>query len=178
MTTKKTPPSAAAILERAFSLTNEAMFTVALQIRRLGSEEPEDKDFVMRWWADLQFLIVALRRLRRAAELAARVDDPSASVRKAIALFDAELPALRVMRNVGEHIDEYAVDHPRRHHEEIDRRQLQVGSWDGRVYRWLQDQSGEQLELDADRAKTAAEQLFEEVRSLYRVGVRSCGHGV
>jgi hypothetical protein len=52
------------------------MFTVALQRRRIRSKEPEDDVFVMRWWADLQFYIVALRRLRRAAELASRV--PSA----------------------------------------------------------------------------------------------------
>jgi hypothetical protein len=49
------------------------MFTVALQRRRTRSNEPEDEGFVMRWWADLHFFIVALRRLRRAAELASRV---------------------------------------------------------------------------------------------------------
>ena len=66
-------PSDAAIMERARSLANEAMFTLALQRRRIRSNGPEDDIFVMRWWADLQFLIVALRRLRRTAELAGRV---------------------------------------------------------------------------------------------------------
>ena len=65
-------PSDAAILERARSLATEAISTVALQRRRPRSTEPEDGVFVFRWWADLQFLIVALRRLRRAAQLAAR----------------------------------------------------------------------------------------------------------
>src|SRR5579859_2833960 len=57
-----TGPSDAAILERAKSLSNEACFTVSLQHRRLRTTEPEDQVFVFRWWADLQFLIVALRR--------------------------------------------------------------------------------------------------------------------
>lgn len=169
---KETPPSVTVVREHAFSLANEAMFTVALQIRRLRSEEPEDTDFVMRWWTDLQFLIVALRRLRRTAELAARTD-PSNSLREAMADFDAQLPGLRVMRNVGEHIDAYAVDTPGRHHREVDRRQLQVGGWDGRIYRWLLDKDGEWLELDVEKAKTAAEQLFEAVHSLYRSDDRS-----
>lgn len=58
------------MLERARSLANEATFTVALQRRRVRSKEPEDDAFVVRWWADRQLFIVALRRLRRAAEFA------------------------------------------------------------------------------------------------------------
>lgn len=65
-------PSSAAVMERAFSLVNEAMFTVELQRRRVRSEEPEDSRFPARWWADVQFLIVALRR---AAELASGVPE-------------------------------------------------------------------------------------------------------
>ncbi len=49
----------AAVSERSLSLMNEAMFTVDLQVRRARGREPEDDAFVMRWWADLQFLIVA-----------------------------------------------------------------------------------------------------------------------
>jgi hypothetical protein len=140
------------------------MYTVALQVRRLGSEEPEDSTFVLRWWADLQFLIVALRRLRRAAELAAKTDDRAAPVRAAIAAFDAALPGLAIMRNVGEHVDDYALDSPRRRHKAIDRRQLQVGSWDGQTYHWLRDDDEECLELDVRRAKGAAEKLYVAVR--------------
>src|SRR6185503_12268591 len=52
---RNTRPSDAAILERASSLASEAMWTFAMQIRRLRSKEPEDKEFSLRWWADLQF---------------------------------------------------------------------------------------------------------------------------
>ncbi len=69
MESNREKPSDAAILERAFSLVNEAMMTIALQRRRVRSSEPEDETFVFRYWADLQFFIIAMRRLRRVAEL-------------------------------------------------------------------------------------------------------------
>ena len=105
MNSETSGPSKAAILERARSLANEAMFTVALQRRRIRTDEPEDDVFVMRWWADLQFFIVALRRLRRAAELASRVEPVKDIVILALHSFDDALPQLAVMRNVGEHIE-------------------------------------------------------------------------
>jgi hypothetical protein len=49
-------PSEAPILERARSLCNEAVWTVALQRTRLRSSEPEDAEFVFRKWADFRFL--------------------------------------------------------------------------------------------------------------------------
>jgi hypothetical protein len=152
-------PSRAAILERARSLANEAVWAVALQHRRLRTQEPEDDHFVFRYVTDLQFLIVALRRLRRAAELAARAPDVSADLGAAVNAFDSALPALAVMRNVGEHIDEYAVDHPKRRHRKVDRRQLQVSVWNGSTYQWLGH------ELDIDAALTAAENLYHAIKS-------------
>lgn len=146
-------PSDAAILERARSLATEAISTVALQRRRLASAEPEDDVFVFRWWADLQFLIVALRRLRRTAQLAGRIPTAAGATQTALQTFDTALPALAQMRNVGEHIDEYALDAPRRHHKDIDRRQLQVGSFDGVTYEWLGGA------LNVDDALAAGEEL-------------------
>lgn len=102
MVREQTNPSDKAILERASTLANDAMFSIALQRRRLRSNEPEDDVFVMRWWADLQFFIVALRRLRRAAELARRVPSIANSISSALKTFDTALPSLFTMRNVGE----------------------------------------------------------------------------
>jgi hypothetical protein len=50
---------------------NIANWSVHLQYRRLESSDPEDAAFVLRRWADFDFMIVALIRLRRAAQLAA-----------------------------------------------------------------------------------------------------------
>jgi hypothetical protein len=150
-------PSEAVTLERARSLANEAMFTIALQRRRIRSNEPEDDTFVMRWWADLQFFIVALRRLRRTAELAGHVASVKDSMSLALKTFDDALPKLSTMRNVGEHIDAYALDSPKRHHEDVYRQSLQVGSWDGVTYQWL----GESLNIDI--AHDAAYKLFSAI---------------
>lgn len=147
------------MLERALSLANEAMFTVALQVRRLSSSEPEDQVFVFRWWADLQFLVVALRRLQRSVGIALLVPAAAAEVAEALAEFEVALPGLRVMRNVGEHVDAYAVDSPSRHHRFVDRRMLQVGEWDGRTYTWLRDEAAQPIRLDVQEARAAAEAL-------------------
>ena len=154
-----TGPTDAAILERAKSLCNEACYMVLLQRRRLQTIEPEDEVFVFRWWADLQFLIIALHRLRRWAHLAADVPSVSNDLQVAIREFDNALPDLAKMRNVGEHIDDYAVDHPKkRRHRDVDRRQLQVGKWDGKVFRWLESSP------NVDDALKAAEKLLQAVR--------------
>ena len=153
-------PSDAVILERAKSFCNEAVFTIALQHRRLRSTEPEDKVFVFRRHADLQFLIVALRRLRRAAELGARVPHVSSRLRAALVEFDDRLPGLAKMRNVGEHIDDYVIGDGRA--KDVQRGDLQVSTWDGTVFNWLG------VELDIDAALEAAETLFEAVKLTVR----------
>jgi hypothetical protein len=88
-------PTDAGTAERARSLANEAVHMVALQRRRLQSDEPEDETFIFRRWADFQFLIVSLRRLRLAALLAAIPDSNRAVIKKAIIEFDEALPDLQ-----------------------------------------------------------------------------------
>lgn len=157
-------PSVATTIERAHSLANEAIHMVALQRRRLQSEEPEDETFVFRRWADFQFFIVSLRRLRQAALLAARPRASKTAIESAISQFDESLPGLWEMRNVGEHVDEYAVERGRDRN--VSRRTLQVGTFDTTTLKWL----GERL--DADDALAAAERLYgaiKDARSTYRV---------
>lgn len=153
-----TPPSDAATLERARSLCDQALWTAALQIRRIQTREPEDDDFLFRQEADFQFLIVALRRLRRAASIASRVPEVTDLIRAALEQFDDVLPGLRTMRNIGEHIDSYAVDDPKRHDPTIDRTMLQVARWDNHNYRWLG------IHLNTDAALAAGRRLYRELR--------------
>lgn len=140
------------ILERAKSFGREAYFTVALQHRRLRTTEPEDDYFAFRWHADLQLLIAALRRLRRAAELAASVPDVDGDLLVALGRFDEPLPDLAKMRNVGEHIDDYLMGRGRA--KNVHRSSLQVSSWDGTVIKWLDGN------LDTDAALSPAQSLF------------------
>ena len=156
------PLSDAAMIERSWSLMNESMRAIDLQRRRLRSIEPEDAEFIFRWWVDLQFLIVALRRLRRSAELAIRVSTAKSIVADAIKQFDRELPMLQKMRNVGEHINDYAVDSEKRRHKDVERFSLQVGSFDGTTYEWLG------ACLNIDEAHFASIHLWEAVRSVVK----------
>ena len=72
----------------------------------------------------------------------------------AIEKFDKSLPGLVKMRNVGEHVEAYAVDDPGRHYASIDHSQLQVGCFDGTVYNWLGNS------INIDDGLQAAEELF------------------
>ncbi len=148
-----------AILERAHSLANEAMFTVALQCRRIKTVEPEDETFIFRWWVDFQFLILALCRLRRAVKIAHKVPAITGDVKVALHKFDRALPHLIRLRNVGEHIDEYVVDSESRHDKTVEHKGLQVGNWNGTIYEWLD------IQLNVHDALVAAEELYGVLQS-------------
>jgi hypothetical protein len=164
-------PSEAVLLERARSFANEALWTVKLQRRRLQRAEPEDDKFVMRRWADWQFFILALSRLQYAAQLAGKVQPVSADMRAAIKSFTEALPGLRTMRNVGEHVDDYAVDRGRA---DVGRGELQLGAFSEDDFEWLG------YKVNADFALEAAERLFVAVREASRRKVEGSpdGYGV
>jgi hypothetical protein len=151
----------AATIERSARLTNDAMWVVALQRRRLNTAEAEDHSFPGRLWADWQFFIVALIRLRAAAKIASTVPSARSEIARALATFDHGLP-IRRMRDVGEHIDDYAVG--RGKHRDVDRRALEVGSFDGTTLRWRITPE----ELNADTALLHAQALCEVVRCIAR----------
>jgi len=148
-------PSPAATYERACRLANVAVWMAALQRRRLTTDEPEDGEFLFRRWADFQFFIITLTRVRRAASLAAKLPMISDDIQKAIKIFDSKLPMLKNMRDVAEHFDDYAVDKGRV--KSISRKALEVGAIDNTVFEWLG------YKLDADRALKAARQLFKSM---------------
>jgi hypothetical protein len=145
-------PDDATTYERARRLANLALWTIDLQRRRLNSKEPEDSKFIFRTWSDFHFLIVALTRLRRAVVLAAKVPTINKQIRVALKTFDAALPNLKKMRDVAEHIDDYAVDEGK--DKNISRKSLEVSSSDGEVWQWLG------FELDAGKALSASASLF------------------
>jgi hypothetical protein len=158
MRARPRPPDAV-VLECAASLANIALFTIDLQRRRTRSAEPEDDRFVMRWWADLQFLVVALWHLRHAATRAQRVTSARVALVPAVAAFDRALPGLARMRSVIEHVDDYAIDAGR--DAEVSRASIEVGSWDGTTWRW--SRIGE---LNVDVAFDAAKDLYRAVQAV------------
>ncbi|MDQ1087191.1 hypothetical protein [Siphonobacter sp. SORGH_AS_1065] len=153
---KQEQQSDASKLERALSLSNLAIFTIELQHRRLQTAEAEDEEFIFRWMSDLEFLIIALIRLQKAAFIAASVPSVKKKINRAIAEFNQSLPDLKKMRDVIAHIDDYALNKERRTHN-VGRTELQVGQWNGSIYKWIGG------ELDVDKAVIEAIKLFKTV---------------
>ncbi len=147
-------------------MANVAMWSIELQCRRLETVEPEDAKFVLRKWADFDFLIVALTRLRRATGLAAQIPQLQPSLSTALVQFDKALPDLKKMRDVAEHVDDYAVDQGR--HRAVSRKSLEVSTMeaDGPTLCWLQ------ARLNVREASLASRALFaalKEASSLFSV---------
>jgi len=175
--TATSKPSDAATYERATRLANLALWTVDLQRRRLNSTEPEDAKFIFRKWSDFHFLIVALTKLRRAAVLASKVTAISGQMRIALKQFDDALPHLKEMRDVAEHIDEYAVDRGFKSVGQkdgyISRKSLEVSTSDGGdVWEWLG------FELDAGQALSASGALFGALKACQPLLKKGCSRAI
>ena len=110
----------------------------------------------MRKWADFHFLIVALIRLKKAAILATKVPIIKLKIELALQEFDLELPDIKKMRNVAEHIDEYATDDGR--NKNISRKSIEVSRLNETALEWLG------FKLDADKAMEASAKLFEAIK--------------
>jgi len=132
------------------------MWTLQLQRRRLKTSEPEDDGFVFRLWADFEFFIVALTRLRRAAVLASKVPAINAAVTTALSDFDLALPMVKNMRDIAEHFDDYAIGKGRL--SGINPMSLETGVISDTVFRWMG------RELNADVALDAGEKLFTAIQ--------------
>lgn len=153
-------PDASLNADRAVRLASESMRAILMQIRRVQGEEPEDAEWLLRVGMDYQFLVVALWRLRMAASM---VRPYAAAVDDALTSFDQALPDLKRMRDVAQHIDEYAVDGPGRRHKRTDgsrlgRRSLEVEVLGNDRYHWL----GGTIEVR--QAREAAQRLYSAIR--------------
>ena len=91
-----------ALYEEARSLANIACWSIELQIHKLRKRGFEIPEFVKQPEADFHFLLTAISRLRRAADLANETIDIAFEIEK----FDQSLPGWRKMRNAMEHIDD------------------------------------------------------------------------
>ncbi len=154
-------PSSISTYERARRLANVSLWAINLQCRRLRSSEPEDeKGFVFRKWSDFDFLIVALIRFRRCVKLASKIPEIHLEILAALKEFDTALPHLKKVRDVAEHIDDYAIDQGK--DDSVVRFSLEVSSLseeeDGVVLDWLGHK------MNTDSALLASRKLFDALR--------------
>jgi hypothetical protein len=138
----------------AHSAANDAVRAVAMQHYRVLADLHEDGAFFgakgFRQEVDLNFMLVALRRLRRAAILAAQVEGCQLSLLQPVRQFDEALPGLATMRNVGEHIDDYIMGSNKRRHRDVGPGSGGVRVWrpsesGGYVFAWV----GQEIDIDS-----------------------------
>lgn len=143
----------ARIYEDARHLANIGVWSVELQIRRLKNEEAGDSNFVLRKVSDFHFLVVALTRVRRAAELVNQILD----IGNAIDQFDRDVPDLIKMRDVLEHINDYAEGQGR--HKNVAIGGLFTSAFDNDTITWSE------FNLNLPTALIASQVLFEEIKA-------------
>jgi hypothetical protein len=163
-------PSAIQTVERAARLASNSIFAIRLQltrirISRIVAISDDVDDAVMQRWADSEFLIIALWRLRTTARIAASVSPVRDSMTAAIERFDLRLPHLQVMRHVSQHLDDYAIDHPTRRRQRkpgsaefVGRRLLEVPGLSADEFNWLHGK------LNFADAEAAANALYAAIR--------------
>lgn len=153
-------PSRIAALERSASLASETLYAIDLQLRRLRTTEPEDEVFIFRWFTDLQFLIILLRRMERLARMASTVATDPEPLHQARQVFLSAAPDVRTMRNVTAHIDDYALDRPTRYDKAVRRQHLQNASWRYPEFGWLHRPHGTRRVLNVETARDAAVEIY------------------
>jgi hypothetical protein len=155
------PPSEGVIVERLrteATLWINAVHLQAARIDRRHAKEDMEPVEITAVEVDLHFLLVALVRLQRCVNrVGENVPGLRASLDERSSTFDGEIPPLRKLRNVSEHIDDYNLDAGR--DPSVSRRQVQtwaMGTNDdgGLVWNWL----GESI--DVHRSEAAAVGLY------------------
>ncbi|HUY90031.1 MAG TPA: hypothetical protein VMV10_14945 [Pirellulales bacterium] len=163
--TKSADLSDAAVVERAKSMANDWMFAVSLQNDRIVNPRPQDQPFhpfgIQGFnEADVHFWAIALQRLRQIATTVESAPQQWDPVRRAIETFDAKLPWLKRLRDVFEHLQDYAIDSNLRH-TPTSRRELQVWSGGEDGLNWLG------YDVDWREAHLAAKDLYASVKAAY-----------
>lgn len=142
-----------AVYEDARSEANTAVWAIQLQINRLRSKDNGIPDFVLQPVVDFHFLVTALTRLRKMADLVSKFSNLAEAIKK----FDETLPDLTYIRNILEHIDEYRLGKGRNIN--VDASALRTLSLDPDRIQWLG------YEIKTNEALEVSDFLFEAIQA-------------
>lgn len=160
------PPSEPIVLERLRTEATLWINAVHLQAARIGrrhAEQYPEPDEITAVEVDLHFFLVALVRLQRCvSRVGLNIPVLFKSLDRLVSTFDSQVPSLRKLRNVSEHIDEYNLDEG--HDSSVSRREVQTWAMGtsedgGLIWHWL----GEAF--DVRRAHEAATVFYREFLS-------------
>jgi hypothetical protein len=161
--TKDLKMSEGEVVERAMSLATEWMWAVSLQYDRIINPRPQDQAFHQFGVndfneADIHFFVIALRRLRQSATTIEQVPQQWDTIRRAIDEFDKRVPWLKHLRDVFEHLEDYAIDSNCRK-STTSCREIQVWSASKHSLIWLG------YNVDYQEAHLAAKELYKAILS-------------
>lgn len=141
----------------------QSHFGVRLQTRRLREcTQPESGDGQL--LVDSTALVIALWRLRLAAEMSVKLAVGSADLKAALSAFDQSLPGLKRLRHVTMHFDNYALENDSRRNEIGDPKRLIEARdlWDiehtSDRFTWLE------VTITYGAAEAAAQKLYDAVQ--------------
>jgi len=138
------PPSEGIVLERLRTEATLWINAVHLQAARIGrrhTEQYSEPEEITAVEVDLHFFLVALVRLRRCvSRVGLNVLVLCKSLDRLVSTFDSQVPSLRKLRNVSEHIDEYNLDEG--HDSSVSRQEVQTWAMGtsedgGLIWHWL-----------------------------------------
>ncbi len=158
-----------AVYEDARMLANFYVHAVAMQISRVRQEVSVSDQFVMRPFVDFEFLLVALVRLRRAACAIRKVPVAREAMQQAIKEYSDRLLALKNLRNITEHYDDYLLERERIYKaDQSDPRAKTIRS--GLLTKTMSQESIEWMKcsMNLNEIMAAAEALFEEIKAVRR----------
>jgi hypothetical protein len=95
------------LLEDSVYFANRAIEALVLQKRRILSYEKINIEGFWEHVADINFFLVAFRRLRRSLSIAAEIPKLEMEVKQILYNLDKDTGNTKVIRDIFEHIDDY-----------------------------------------------------------------------
>lgn len=150
------------IILRAFTFFQDASEGAGIQMERIKNSSPDETNALWHLWFDWQTLMTHLWRMRKAALLMRKIQAVSSRVDKAVAVFDKELPNLKLYRDVFEHMESYVFEDKKRHYQHIGLGGLQVGQVSSESFLWAIDNS----EVSLKTAAIASSELYQTIKTI------------
>ena len=156
-----------AVYKDARILANIYVHAVAMQISRVRQEVSDSDLFIMRQFVDLEFLLVTLVRLKRAACAIREVPVAREAMQQVIKEYDRRLPALKNLRDITEHYDDYLLEQGRI--SKADRSGLLARTIrSGLLTKIMSPESIDWMgySMNLNEIMAAAEALFQEIKAI------------
>lgn len=118
------------------------MWTIEMQLYRISNAETFDENFVLRRWADFQFLLTSIMNLRNICKSAIKSHRRKTPLKIALKIFEAELSFVKEIQSIEFHIDEYLNSEEKI--KSIMNNQLEVSFYQNKTLHWR----GHSTELD------------------------------